>query len=337
MSHSRTSRRRTTRRRRCASRIGSPPVRRLPRSVRRRSMCSPRRSRSARRVRRVGVASSQPRHQPVERGELARLERVEALAAQPLLVARRHRDGDARAVAASPLAGRVAAVAAPRGRRGARRRTGSAPAARRAAAGVRRRSSSGAGSGSIDPRRRTPRRTRRRTPAPAPGRRRAPRAPSSTAACARPAASASAPAAKRAERSGVTGTPASCSRRPKRGDQRRQVELDGLDLHAIDELSEAGGADDVLVLAVLEHRAERAVDRRRVERRPRRAARARASQSIASAIPGGFCTSPVAHPRDRGHDLDGERLRRALARAGARSRPRARASGSRSTGTGSGA
>ena len=97
MSHSSTIRRRTTRRRRRASRIGSPPVRRLPRSVRRRSMCSPRRSRSARRVRRVGVASSQPRHQPVELRELARLERVEALAAQPLLVAGRDRHGDARA------------------------------------------------------------------------------------------------------------------------------------------------------------------------------------------------------------------------------------------------
>ncbi len=58
MSQSITIRRRTTRRRRCASRMGSPPVRRLPRSVRRMSTCSPRRSCSARRVRRVGVATS---------------------------------------------------------------------------------------------------------------------------------------------------------------------------------------------------------------------------------------------------------------------------------------
>ena len=58
MSQSITIRRRTTFRRRRASRIGSPAVRRLPRSVRRMSMCSPRRWRFARRVRRRGVAIS---------------------------------------------------------------------------------------------------------------------------------------------------------------------------------------------------------------------------------------------------------------------------------------
>jgi hypothetical protein len=58
MSHSITIRRRTTRRRRRASRIGSPAVRMLPRSVRRMSMRSPRRCRSERRVRRLGVAIS---------------------------------------------------------------------------------------------------------------------------------------------------------------------------------------------------------------------------------------------------------------------------------------
>ena len=81
MSHSITSRRRTTRRRRRASRIGSPPVRRLPRRVRRRSIAG----RGA-----PLVAAGAPqrggeleaRHQPVELRELVRLERVEALAGE---------------------------------------------------------------------------------------------------------------------------------------------------------------------------------------------------------------------------------------------------------------
>ena len=50
--------------------------------------------------------------------------------------------------------------------------------------------------------------------APAPGRTPAPRAPSSTAACATPARVSDSASAKRADRSGVTGTPASCRRRP---------------------------------------------------------------------------------------------------------------------------
>ena len=80
MSHSNTIRRGTTRRRRCASRIGSPAVRRLPRSVRRRSIRSPWRSRWARRVRRTRRRDPQPRHQPVELRELVGRDRVEALA-----------------------------------------------------------------------------------------------------------------------------------------------------------------------------------------------------------------------------------------------------------------
>ena len=91
MSHSITSRRRAMRRRRRARRIGSPPVRRLARSVRRMS------TRCA--VARPLVAARAPqrrreleaRHQPVELRELVRLERVEALAPQHLLVAR-HRE-----------------------------------------------------------------------------------------------------------------------------------------------------------------------------------------------------------------------------------------------------
>ncbi len=84
------------RRRRRARRIGSPPVRMLARSVRRMSIA---RAVAAlareRRVRRSGVASSRRRHQPVELRELVRLERVEALAPQALLLAghrQRHLD-----------------------------------------------------------------------------------------------------------------------------------------------------------------------------------------------------------------------------------------------------
>ena len=87
MSHSITSRRGTTRRRRRASRIGSPPVRRLvaqrapqidPLAVARLLVAAraPRRRRQP-----------QARHQLVELRELARLERVEARVRQALLVA----------------------------------------------------------------------------------------------------------------------------------------------------------------------------------------------------------------------------------------------------------
>ena len=118
-------------------------------------------------------------------------------------------------------------------------------------------------------------------------------------------------------------------------DQRREVELDGLEPHT--RRLQARGADHVLVLAVLQD-AARACGRSS----PRRASSTPSSssafsQSIASAIPGGFWTSPsrilatavttctasdsrrAAHAP--AHDLD-------LA-------PRRR--GSRSTGTGSGA
>ena len=86
MSHSITSRRRCTRRRRCARRIGSPPLCRPPRSVLRRSIRPPRAAlvpaRAPQRRRQL-----QPRHQPVELRELAGLERVEAAGGEPLLVA----------------------------------------------------------------------------------------------------------------------------------------------------------------------------------------------------------------------------------------------------------
>src|SRR5213595_2816501 len=67
MSHSRTIRRGTTRRRRRCRCTGSPPVR---------------------------SGDSQLPHQPIHGGELVRLERVEALCAQPLLLAGAHGYGD---------------------------------------------------------------------------------------------------------------------------------------------------------------------------------------------------------------------------------------------------
>src|SRR5262245_31443936 len=57
MSQRSTSRRGRVRRLRLASVIGSPPVRRLPRRVRRRSRCSPRLARRLLRARRLGAAS----------------------------------------------------------------------------------------------------------------------------------------------------------------------------------------------------------------------------------------------------------------------------------------
>ena len=91
MSQSSTSLRRTMRRRRRARRIGSPPVRRL------RAQRPPHVDVLA--VAALLVAARAPqrrreleaRHQPVELRELVRLERVEALAPEQLLVARRSR------------------------------------------------------------------------------------------------------------------------------------------------------------------------------------------------------------------------------------------------------
>src|SRR5690349_8496957 len=72
--------------------------------------------------------------------------------------------------------------------------------------------------------------------------------------------------AKSAARAGVTGTPASCSRRlnaPTNGGRSSTMVSTP---KSVNELLQAAGADQLLVLAVLEHRAERAVDRGGVER-----------------------------------------------------------------------
>ena len=208
MSHSITSRRGTTRRRRRASRIGSPPVRRL------RAQRPPQVDPAAVAPALVAARAPQrrgelePRHQPVELRELVRLERVEALAGQPLLVAgQRQRHLDLVAVLVA-VAG--AGAATPRPLAGALDRASAAPLV------------GGAGDGPrvVELRRRRPRRvaedrrrTPRRTPRRAPGRRRTPSARSSTAAGATPAARAPARARTRPARSGVIGTPASCRRR----------------------------------------------------------------------------------------------------------------------------
>ena len=128
----------------------------------------------------------------------------------------------------------------------------------------------------------------------------------------------------------------------QRAGERRQVELDRLDAEAgsvtaAHELLEAGRADHLLVLVVLEHRARACgpPPRRRACSIPSRLSAA--SQSIASAIPGGFCTSLSRMRETASATCTASVSRRALARGGARSRPRAPASGSRSSGRGSGA
>ena len=207
---------------------------------------APWRARSWRRVRRYGVSSWSRVHERVEVRELVRLERIEALLGQALLVAGHgHRDLDLAALAATretatcradPARRRRAAIvgrlvaAAPSRSRGTRPRT---PRRRRAPA-----------AGSVTTIARGVQYSRRR----ATGR---------TSSSAR---------ASSAERAGVIGSPASCSRRAKAPTVAGRSSQTRLDLHRLPhELLEAGRADHLLVLAVLEHRAERAVDRRRVE------------------------------------------------------------------------
>ena len=224
MSHSITSRRRTMRRRRRARRIGSPPVRRLARRVRRMSMrCAVAPALVAARAAQRG-GELQARHQPVELGELVRLERVEALAGEPLLVARqRQRDARPRRSSGSSSPARGADDARPppgsswRARRRGRDRALGAG-----------RSSSGLGVLGLGA---APPKTERKTASKAwtwdrsetkteravqYSRR---RLSGRTSVSAR---------AKPAERSGVTGTPAARRRWPSAPGERRQVEVDRL-------------------------------------------------------------------------------------------------------------
>ena len=227
---------------------------------------------SWRRVRRSGVASLEARHQPVELRELVRVERVEALAGQPLLVAgHRQRDLDlgARRRPRRPPRRRRRAPARPRpDRSGAalvlgRRRGRRGGAARSARAS---RSSSSARRGAAEDRRGRPRRrpatwawSETNTARAVQYRRR--RVSGRTSASAR---------AKSAERSGVTGTPASCRRRlsaPASGGRSSWIVSTPKCGHRFaHELVEAGRADHLLVLVVLEHRPERAVHGGGVER-----------------------------------------------------------------------
>ena len=139
MSQSITSRRRTARRRRRASRIGSPPERRLAAQrsphVDPLAVASPLETAGAPQRRRELEA----RHQPVEQGELVRLERIEALAGEALLVAReRHRNRDLRLVAIRIAVARALAAKPPPPPPGARLRATTGALGRRRARRARR-------------------------------------------------------------------------------------------------------------------------------------------------------------------------------------------------------
>ena len=136
--------------------------------------------------------------------------------------------------------------------------------------------------------------------------------------------------AKRAERSGVTGTPASCSRRPNAATSSGRV--------TPRRLSEAGGADDVLVLAVLEHAdpSVRSIVVRVELGHAEQLERAQPVDRLGDA--GRLLDVALAHLRHRGHDLHRQRLgRRPCTRRRTISSSRSLRTGSRSTGTGSGA
>ena len=180
----------------------------------------------------------------------------------------------------------------------------------------------------------------RRTPRRAPGRRRTRRAPSSTAAGGRPAAPASSARAKSAERSGVTGTPASCRRRLSAAGERRQVELDRLDAEVSHRCARAArgrprGSPPGPRRTSAPSRACGRPPRRRAPRC--RAGSSAASQSIASAIPGGFCTSLSRMRETASATCTASVSRRALHAPAHDLHLALRASGSRSSGTGSGA
>ena len=150
--------------------------------------------------------------------------------------------------------------------------------------------------------------------------------------------------ANQAARSAVTGTPASCSRRPNVAGHRRQVESERREpgtaagrSSPAHQLLEPGGADHVLVLGVLEHRPERPVDRGRRPARRRRARSAPRPSRSPRRRPGGFCTS-LSRIRDTASATCTASVCDDAAHAPADDLDLAlRRSGSRSTGTGSGA
>ena len=312
MSHSSTSLRGATRRRRRARRIGSPPVRRLPRSVRRRSIALARggpsrggacaaaasrargatsagraaRARPAR-ARRSASGRAAPRRSPARAGprprrrpRRRRRRRRGRRRRVPAPLAGGVRSAAGRSSAGAATVARVVALEAPRPRAAAEDREEH----RVEHLDMRRIGDEHRAGGPVQPPARDRPHERERR-------------------------------AKSAARAGVTGTPASCRRRLNARRERRQVELDRLDAEgrsvtAAHELLEAGRADHLLVLAVLQHRPERAVHRRDVEALDAEQAQRR-------------------EPVDRLGDAPAASGRRCRASARRRSRPERRASPTR--------
>ncbi len=343
MSHSRTSRRGTTRRRRYASEIGSPPVRSEPRSVRRRSMCSPRRSRSARRVRAQRRREPDPGHQP-GRAAPARPARARRSASRPAAPRRWPRRGSGPRRRRCPASRRGRAPPRCQARRLPSPGRGSSPAEPWPATspGVEARVSSPAASPRAVSRRSSGASTREPNTAK--------NTRSNAATCAGSETSTARAVqysrvretgrvsvnalASRAERSAVTGTPAACRRRPKAATSGARSSS------TVSSLTPASPAP----------RRGRRPGPRRTSRPSRACGRSSPassvatpssssafSQSIASAMPGGFWMSPSRIFATAVTTCTRQRLRRA-AHAPAHDLDLAlRRPGSRSTGTGSGA
>ncbi len=313
---------------------GRRPVRSEPRSVRRRSMCAPRRSRrGARSVRRIGAATLELGHQPV-RARPARPARARRSACRAGAPRRTRATGGRRPRRARSLATprrpraprdgrsprapgrpRAARPVAPRGRSSARRG---------------RAASAGAALGSLTRRRHARRRRSKNTAIErlhlrVVGDEHGARRPVQARARVRPRQR----RARRrsgADRSAVTGTPASRRRRPNAAAS-GEVEPDR-SYEACRSATSSPGRRRTMSWssAYLRTRAERAVDRRLVELGDRRAAPAPRSQSIASAMPGGFWTSRRAAGRPR--------RRPAVASASATPRTRRRTMSSSRSGDG---
>ena len=256
----------------------------------------------------------EPRHQRVEQRELAGLERVEALAAQALLVA--GGDGHRRLArpsdSPSPRGTETGAAGRARPRRGAvvPALVGAAPA--RVVVGGRRLGvveamPEHAEEHAVErPRLRlVGDEDRARGPVQA----RARDGPVSVSA-----------AAKRAARSGVIGSPASCRRRPNVATTGAQIELDQLHRHARLP-SPAARTTSWSSPYLSTEPSVRSIVSASSSATP--SSYSAASQSIASAIPGGFWMSPSRIRAHRGRRPARPAARRPPARAGARSRSRA--------------